>query len=89
MTDPVLRRVQCSATLYVEVAGDGLSLARLVVDIPVSGPSVIVANLFEHFDDDHGDAWEAPAPEVEADAAEALAFFPRLVEATTTREEVA
>lgn len=88
MTDPVLRRVQCTATLYLEVAGDGLSLARLVVDVALPDPSVIVANLPESFADDHGDAWEAPAPEVEADAAEALAFFPRLVQITDTHGEV-
>jgi hypothetical protein len=89
MSDPVLRRIQCVATLYLEAEADGLSLARLVVDVALPDPSVIVANLPESFDQDHGDAWEAPAPEVEADAAEALAFFPRLVQITDTRGEVA
>jgi hypothetical protein len=68
MPDPVNRRLQCAATLYLEQHGDGLSLARLVIDIPLPDPSVIVANLPSSFDADRGDAWEeedvspAPAP---------------------------
>jgi hypothetical protein len=68
MPDPVIRRLPCEATLYIEVAGDGLSLARLVVDVAMPDPSVIVANLPSNFDPDQGDAWEggdvdpAPAP---------------------------
>lgn len=58
MPDPVIRRVSCAATLYIEVAPDGLSLARLVVDVALPDPSVIVANLPASFDPDHGDAWE-------------------------------
>jgi hypothetical protein len=68
MPDPVIRRLPCEATLYLELAGDGLSLARLVVDVAMPDPSVIVANLPSSFDPDHGDAWEGedvtpgPAP---------------------------
>lgn len=68
MPDPVIRRLSCAATLYLEVAPDGLSLARLVVDVELPDPSVIVANLPASFDPDRGDAWEgedvtpAPAP---------------------------
>jgi hypothetical protein len=68
MPDPVIRRLQCAATLYLEVADDGLSLARLVVDVPLPDPSVIVANLPSSFDLEVGDAWEGedvgpgPAP---------------------------
>jgi hypothetical protein len=58
MPDPVIRRLPCEATLYLELAGDGLSLARLVVDVAMPDPSVIVANLPESFDPDRGDAWE-------------------------------
>jgi hypothetical protein len=68
MPDPLIRRLPCEATLYIEVAGDGLSLSRLVVDVALPDPSVILANLPEPFDSDRGDAWEgedlepAPAP---------------------------
>jgi hypothetical protein len=68
MPDPVIRRLQCAATLYLEVAPDGLSLARLVVDVAVPDPSVLVANLPASLDPDRGDAWEGedvgpdPAP---------------------------
>jgi hypothetical protein len=64
----MIRRLQCEATLYLEVTGDGLSLSRLVVDVAMPDPSVIVANLPATFDHDHGDAWEGedlepgPAP---------------------------
>jgi hypothetical protein len=67
MPDPLIRRLPCEATLYVEVAGDGLSLARLVVDVALPDPSVLLANLPEPFDPDRGDAWEGedlePAPD--------------------------
>ena len=66
MSDPLIRRLQCAATLYLEVQGDGLSLARLVIDVPLPDPSVIVAGLPSSFDADQGDAWEgedvSPAP---------------------------
>lgn len=68
MPDPVIRRLPCAATLYLEVAPDGLSLARLVVDVEVPDPSAIVASLPYNFDPDRGDAWEGedvtppPAP---------------------------
>ena len=68
MPDPMIRRLECAATLYIEVEGDGLSLSRVVIDIPMPDPSVIVANLPESFDPDMGDAWEGedvtppPAP---------------------------
>lgn len=68
MPDPVIRRLHCEATLYLEVCGDGLSLARLVVDVAMPDPSVIVADLPTTFDQGHGDAWEeetqmvAPSP---------------------------
>lgn len=52
------RRLPCEATLYIETHADGLSLARLVVDVALPDPSVIVANLPASFDPDHGDAWE-------------------------------
>lgn len=58
MPDPVIRRLPCEATLYLEVAADGLSLSRLVVDLAMPDPSVVVANLPATFDHDHGDAWE-------------------------------
>lgn len=58
MPDPVIRRLPCAATLYLEVASDGLSLARLVVDVAMPDPSLIVANLPASFDPDRGDAWE-------------------------------
>jgi hypothetical protein len=58
MPDPVIRRLPCEATLYLEVEGDGLSLARLVVDVAMPDPSVIVANLPSSFDSDRCDAWE-------------------------------
>lgn len=35
MPDPVIRRLQCAATLYLEVTPDGLSLARVIVDVPI------------------------------------------------------
>jgi len=35
MPDPVIRRLSCAATLYFEVAPDGLSLARVFVDVPI------------------------------------------------------
>jgi hypothetical protein len=66
MPDPVIRRLPCAATLYLELSPDGLSLARLVVDVAMPDPSVIVANLPASFDPDRGDAWEGedvdPAP---------------------------
>lgn len=68
MPDPVIRRLPCAATLYLEVAADGLSLARLVVDVALPDPSVILANLPDSFDPDRGDAWQGedvgpdPAP---------------------------
>ena len=58
MPDPVTRRLQCAATLYLEYAPDGLSLSRLVVDVAMPDPSVFVANLPANFDPDRGDAWE-------------------------------
>jgi hypothetical protein len=58
MPDPVIRRISCAATLYIEAQDDGLSLARLVVDVAIPDPSVIVANLPSSFDPDQGDAWE-------------------------------
>lgn len=66
MPDPVIRRLPCAATLYFEVAPDGISLSRLVVDIEVPDLSATVANLPASFEPEHGDAWEgedvAPAP---------------------------
>lgn len=89
MSDPVIRRLKAAATLYLEYDRYGLSIAHVLIDVALPDPSVIVANLPSSFDADQGDAWEAPAPEVEAAAAEALAFFPRLVEITDSRcEEV-
>jgi hypothetical protein len=35
MSDPVIRRLQCAACLYFEVADDGFSLARVIVDVPI------------------------------------------------------
>lgn len=65
MPDPVIRRLPCAATLYLEVSADGLSLARLVVDVSIPDPSVIVANLPAPFDPDRGGAWEPPADPAE------------------------
>lgn len=89
MTDPIIRRLPCEAVLYLEVAGDGLSLARLVVDIPLPDPSVIVANLPAPLDADHGDSYEPAPEEVEQQAREALADFGRLLRGETTNREAA
>lgn len=58
MPDPMIRRLQCEATLYLEATTDGVGLARLVVDLAMPDPSVIVADLPATFDRDRGDAWE-------------------------------
>lgn len=76
MPDPVIRRLSCAAVLYLEEAPDGLSLARLVIDIPLPDPSVIVANLPEHFDQDPPEDEWPPSPLVEAVAAVHLATSP-------------
>jgi hypothetical protein len=68
MPDPVIRRLQCAATLYLEVVGDGLSLARVVVDVAMPDPSVIVAKLPASFDPDRGDAWEGEEVEPQGPA---------------------
>lgn len=58
MPDPVIRRLPCAATLYLEVANDGLSLARVIIDVAIPDPSVIVASLPDSLHLDRGDAWE-------------------------------
>jgi hypothetical protein len=65
MPDPVIRRLPCEATLYIETHADGLSLSRLVVDVAMPDPSVIVGNLPPSFHPDRGDAWEGEDVEPE------------------------
>jgi hypothetical protein len=61
MSDPVIRRLQCAATLYLEVGVDGLSLARVTIDLPI--PPLPLA--------------DQESQEVKRDAAEALARWIR------------
>jgi hypothetical protein len=68
MPDPLIRRLSCEATLYIEAASDGLSLARLVVDVALPDPSVIVAGLPASFDPDHGDESEGELVEPQGPA---------------------
>lgn len=76
MPDPVIRRLSCSAVLYLEPTPDGLCLARLVVDLPLPEPSALIASLPSSFGAPEDDSGWPPSPDVEATAAAKLLTFP-------------
>lgn len=50
MPDPLVRRFEASATVYFEVEPDGLTLARVVVDVPIPVGAVGAGALPSRFD---------------------------------------
>lgn len=60
MPDPVIRRLPCEATLYVETTSDGMSLSRLIVDVAIPDESALLSKVPASYPSDRGDAWEDP-----------------------------